>query len=90
MAITQASAITAAVEGAGVDLPREVMKHPTSPDELEPLSEKELGDLLELAHPKLDPFAHEAPEKATLIRRLVAEVRRLQAEVKRLKAKAGP
>ena len=56
-----------------------VMKHPTSPDELEPLSEKELGDLLELAHPKLDPFAQDAPEKAALIRRLVAEVRRLRA-----------
>jgi hypothetical protein len=55
------------------------MKHPSSPDDLAPLSEKELGDLLELAHPKLDPFAQEAPEKATLIRRLVAEVRRLRA-----------
>jgi len=61
------------------------MKHPTSPDELEPLSETELGDLLELAHPKLDPFAQEAPEEATLIRRLVAEVHRLRAEVDRLR-----
>jgi hypothetical protein len=65
------------------------MKHPTSPDELEPLSEKELGDLLELAHPKLDAFAQGAPEKATLIRRLVAEVRRLRAEAERLKGKVG-
>jgi hypothetical protein len=63
------------------------MKHPASPDELEPLSEKELGDLLELAHPRLDPFAHGAPEKATLIRRLVAEVRRLRAEAERRKGK---
>ena len=63
------------------------MKHPTSPDELEPLSEKELGDLLELAHPKLDVFAQEAPEKATLIRRLVAEVRRLRAGAERLEGK---
>jgi hypothetical protein len=54
------------------------MKHPTNPDELEPLSEKELGDLLELAHPKLDEFALGAPDKATLIRRLVAEVHRLR------------
>jgi len=54
------------------------MKHPTNPDELEPLSDKELGDLLELAHPKLDAFAQEAPGKAVLIRRLVAEVRRLR------------
>ena len=43
------------------------MKHPTSPDELEPLSEKELGDLLELVHPRLDPFAQGAPEKAKLV-----------------------
>ena len=55
------------------------MKHPSSPNDLAPLSEKELGDLLELAHPKLDPFAQDAPEKAALIRRLVAEVRRLRA-----------
>jgi hypothetical protein len=54
------------------------MNHPTNPDELEPLSDKELGDLLELAHPKLDAFAQEAPGKAVLIRRLVAEVRRLR------------
>ena len=65
------------------------MKHPTSPDELEPLSEKELGDLLELVHPRLDPFAQRAPEKAKLIRRLVAEVRRLRAEAERLKGKVG-
>ena len=66
------------------------MTRPKSRDELEPLSERELGDLLELAHPKLDPFAQEAPDKATLIRRLVAEVRRLRAEAERRKGKAGP
>ena len=54
------------------------MKHPANPDELEPLSEKELGDLLELAHPKLDEFVQEAPDKATLIRRAVAKVHRLR------------
>jgi hypothetical protein len=66
------------------------MKHPTSPDELEPLSERELGDLLELAHPKLDPFAQGAPDKATLIRRLVAEVRRLRAASARPEPSRAP
>ena len=66
------------------------MTRPKSRDELEPLSERELGDLLELAHPKLDPFAQGAPDKATLIRPLVAEVRRLRAEAERRKGKAGP
>jgi len=66
------------------------MTRPKSRDELEPLSERELGDLLELAHPKLDPFAQGAPDKATLIRRLVAEVRRLGAEAEQRKGKAGP
>ena len=66
------------------------MTRPKSRDELEPLSERELGDLLELAHPKLDPFAQGAPDKATLIRRLVAEVRWLRAEAEQRKGKAGP
>ena len=62
------------------------MKHPNSPDELQPLTEAELGDLLELAHPRLDAFAKGAPRKAQLVRRLVAEVRRLR----QLVADAGP
>jgi hypothetical protein len=36
-----------------------VTRH-TKLDDLQPLSEREQGDLLELAHPRMDPFAQEA------------------------------